>query len=91
MQTPHTIRYPKALRPGGLIGVTAPSAGIAPALEPRLQYGLSTLRALGYATREGRCLRASGTVSAPPTERAAELQRMLLDPDIALVLPPWGG
>lgn len=29
--------------------------------------------------------------SAPARERAAELMRMLLDPGIDLVIPPWGG
>ena len=30
-------------------------------------------------------------ISAPARERAAELQRMLLDPRVRAVVPPWGG
>ena len=33
----------------------------------------------------------SGLTSAPAEQRAAELTRMLADPDIHCVVPPWGG
>ena len=33
----------------------------------------------------------TGLTSAPAEQRAAELTRMLADPDIACVVPPWGG
>jgi muramoyltetrapeptide carboxypeptidase len=86
-----TIHYPPPLRPGATIGVTAPSAGIAPELEERLQFCLQTVRDLGYAVREGRCLRSGLMVSAPARERADELMAMLLDDSIQAILPPWGG
>ena len=33
----------------------------------------------------------TGLTSAPAAQRAAELTRMLADPAIACVVPPWGG
>jgi muramoyltetrapeptide carboxypeptidase len=86
-----TIHYPLPLCPGDTIGVTAPSAGVAPGLEERLQFCLQTVRDFGYGVREGRCLRSGLMVSAPARERADELMAMLLDESIRAVLPPWGG
>ena len=74
-----------------MIGITAPSAGVAPALEARLEYGLAFLRRLGYVPREGRCLRSDSIVSAAPQTRAAEFQEMLLDPQVKAIIAPWGG
>jgi muramoyltetrapeptide carboxypeptidase len=39
----------------------------------------------------GSCLDGERIVSAPARERAAELTAMLTDPDIHVVIPPWGG
>jgi muramoyltetrapeptide carboxypeptidase len=85
------VRYPRPLRPGDLIGVTAPSAGVGPDLEPRLAFCLDFLRDQGYRVRVGQCLRSDAIVSAPAEDRAAELTAMLLDEDVAAVMPPWGG
>ena len=87
------IIYPPPLRQGDTIGITAPSAGIGPALEARYQFAVQTLREHGYKVREGHCLRNNleAMTSAPAQERADELMAMLLDPDIAAVIPPWGG
>lgn len=83
--------YPAPLRPGDVVGVTAPSSGVGPALRPRLEVALDALRGQGYAVRPGRCLDGGGVVSAPATERAAELEEMLCDPEVRAVVPPWGG
>ena len=85
------IIYPPALKPGDTIGVTAPSAGVAPELEPRLQFCLQAVRQLGYGVAEGRCLRSAAMASAPARERARELADMLQDDTIHAVIPPWGG
>ena len=86
------IRYPEPLRPGDRIGVTSPSSGVPRRYLPRLEFALSTLRKRGYDVTVGECMGGdSGHVSAPAVERADELQRMLLDPTIAAVVPPWGG
>ena len=85
------IRYPRPLRKGDVIGVTAPSAGVGARLEPRLTFCLDFLRQLGYDPRLGRCLRSDKIVSAPAEDRAHELTDMLLDDAVAAVFPPWGG
>ena len=86
------LRFPRPLRPGDGIAVTAPSAGVPAALHPRLQRALAVLRERGYRVIEGECLRASHRhVSAPARARAAELMQFLTDPTIAAVIPPWGG
>jgi muramoyltetrapeptide carboxypeptidase len=90
------VRYPDPLAPGDRIGVTAPSAGVSPALRPRLDFCLHHLRERGYEVVVGDCvdnagIDGAGIVSAPAPERAAELQAMLCDPSIRVVIPPWGG
>lgn len=52
---------------------------------------MQTVRAAGFDVEVGSCMDGSRHVSAPSAERAAEFQRMLLDPSIRAVVPPWGG
>src|SRR3954468_23135242 len=85
------MRYPSPLRPGDRIGVTAPSAGVAPAMWPRLEVAVRSLEERGFEVVLGDCLGIDGVVSAPRAERAAELTAMLGDPAIRAVVPPWGG
>ena len=89
--TSGSIRYPAALQPGDLIGVTAPSSGVADVLRPRLDVCVRFLRERGYRVRVGECLDGSGIRSAPAADRAAELTAMLTDPEVRAVVPPWGG
>ena len=60
-----SIRYPRPLRGGDAIGITAPSAGVGPELEPRLEFCVDSLRRLGYEPRLGDCLLSDRVVSAP--------------------------
>lgn len=88
------LRYPAPLRPGDVIGVTAPSSGVPPALHPRLDAAIAVLRDRGFEVREGVCLRDADPdahVSGSREARADELMAMLVDPDVAAVVPPWGG
>ncbi len=85
------IVYPSSLKPGGIVGVTSPSSGISPDLEERLQFCIDYVRSFGYEVRLGDCLFSTGIVSASAQARADELTRMLLDDDIAIIVPPWGG
>lgn len=85
------IRYPRPLRPGDTIGVTAPSSGVGDAVRGRFDHAVSWLRERGYKVQLGECLDGTTHVSAPVLERAAELQRMLTDPEVRAVIPPWGG
>ncbi|MFS3128059.1 S66 peptidase family protein [Nocardioides sp. Bht2] len=85
------IRVPAALRPGDRIGVTSPSSGVAEPLQERLSVAVRSLEARGFSVEVGACMGAASHVSAPRAERAEELMRMLLDPAISAVVPPWGG
>ena len=86
-------RLPAPLRPGDTIAVTAPSSGVPPVLQPRLDVAIAGLRRRGFEVVEGVCLRDRGDhhVSASKEARADELMALLVDPDIAAVVPPWGG
>ena len=84
--------YPRPLRNGDRIAVTAPSSGVSDTLRPRLDFAVEGLRAAGYEVELGQHIREFGShVSAPALQRAEELMRMLLDPAIAAIVPPWGG
>jgi muramoyltetrapeptide carboxypeptidase len=84
--------FPKPLRTGDLIAVTAPSSGVSGPAIARLDLVLNHLRNLGYRIVEGRCLRGEHKgASAPREQRAQELMRFLTDPNISAILPPWGG
>lgn len=85
------IRYPRPLRPGDIIGVTAPSSGISEKLLGRLNVAVQQLRDRGFAVQVGDCMAGTTHISAPVKQRAEELMRMLLDPSIKAVVPPWGG
>ncbi|GEK22642.1 S66 family peptidase [Cellulomonas xylanilytica] len=85
------MRYPAPLRPGDVIGVTSPSTGVSDALRPRLDFCVADLRSRGFEVEVGRCMDGTGATSAPAAERAAELTRMLTDPRVRAVVPPWGG
>lgn len=85
------LRFPRPLRPGDRIGVTSPSAGVEGAGAARVEFCVDWLRARGYDVEVGECMDGSALTSAPAEQRAAELTRMLADPDIACVVPPWGG
>lgn len=85
------IRFPRALQEGDVVGVTSPSSGVPEVLGPRFDVAVATVRSHGYEVRVGECMDGSGVVSAPAAARAAELQAMLVDPEIRAVIPPWGG
>ncbi|WP_151523437.1 S66 family peptidase [Serinicoccus kebangsaanensis] len=84
-------RFPEPLRPGAVVGVTSPSAGVPAELHARLGVAVEAVRTRGYDVIVGGCMDGTTHVSASAADRAAELQRMLLDPRIAAVVPPWGG
>ena len=87
-----TIRFPRALEPGDLVAVIAPSSGVAPQMHERLDAALAFLKRAGYRVREGQYLRQQiKGASASAAERAAEWMDAMLDPDVAAVIPPWGG
>ncbi|HSU03380.1 MAG TPA: S66 peptidase family protein [Nocardioides sp.] len=89
--TSSALRFPRPLRPGDRIGVTSPSAGVSGAGAERIELCVGWLRERGFEVEVGDCMDGTGLTSAPAEQRAAELTRMLADPAIACVVPPWGG
>ncbi|WP_210648731.1 S66 peptidase family protein [Nocardioides sp. SYSU D00065] len=85
------LRFPRPLRSGDRIGVTSPSAGVAGDAVARVEFCVDWLRGRGYDVVVGECMDGTGLTSAPAGQRAAELTRMLADPEIRCVVPPWGG
>ncbi len=89
-----TARFPRALRNGDTIGVTAFSTGVEARLFPRLEHIVSHLKDRGYRVDEGQCLRrsmpsiqADKGASASALERASELNELLHDPRVAAIAP----
>ncbi|OPA76184.1 LD-carboxypeptidase [Paenibacillus selenitireducens] len=86
------IQYPKALQPGDVIGITAPSSGVEPSLHSMLHEARQSMERAGFHVVEGETIwKNFKCVSAPRTQRAEELQQFLVRPDIHAIIPPWGG
>ncbi len=85
------LRFPEPLKPGDLVGITSPSAGVPTELRARLDVAVDVVRSHGFEVRIGECMDGAGIQSAPQALRAAEFQQMLLDPRVRAIVPPWGG
>jgi len=86
------FRRPRPLQRGDLIAVPAPSSGVPAPLHPRLNLALNVLRSRGFRLQEGPLLRQEHQdASGSAIERAQELMQALLAPEVAAVMPPWGG
>lgn len=85
------VRFPRPLAAGDVIGVTSPSSGVPQRLRPRLERALEVVQEAGFEVRVGSCMDGTAPVSAPAQDRAAELEQMLVDPQVRAVIPPWGG
>jgi muramoyltetrapeptide carboxypeptidase len=80
---------PPRLRPGDRIGIIAPSSPSRPAL---VLAGARALSRAGFRVVMGRSVFARrGHLAGPDAARAADLNRMLRDPDIRCVLLARGG
>ena len=71
--------------------MTSPSSGVSGDAAVRIDFCVDWLRGRGFEVEVGDCMDGTGLTSAPAEQRAAELTRMLADPAIACVVPPWGG
>ncbi len=83
--------FPPFLKPQDLIGVTAPSAGIAAEDHAAFDLSLSRIRAMGYRVCETASVRSGGIVSAAADVRANELSALLRDPAVSMVWCASGG
>ncbi|HBR31427.1 MAG TPA: LD-carboxypeptidase [Clostridiales bacterium] len=87
------MKYPQLLKKGDTIGICAPSTG-APGevLSTRLDNAISNIKALGYNVIETASARSAiKCVSADSATRASEFMSLYENPDVAVIMPPWGG
>ena len=84
-----SLLRPRALRPGDLLGVCAPSG---PPDPERLRRGVEALEALGFRVRASNDLLSRTRFTAgTPERRARELQALLADDAVAGVVCARGG
>lgn len=86
------VKYPRSLKTGDTIGVTAPSSGAQKPLHILLSKAKENVEARGYrvVTGETAWTQQKGR-SASKEKRAEELMSFLLDENITAIIPPWGG
>ena len=87
------MKYPKLLQKGVTIGICAPSSGASgEKLSVRLDNAVRNIKALGYNVIETASVRCDDKcVSASSEIRAAEFMSLYENPNVAAILPPWGG
>lgn len=86
------MKYPHRLQKGSTVGVCAPSSGVGKVLHPRLDNAISNVENLGYKVIETQSVRQSiKCVSADSQTRANEFMSLYEHPDVAAIIPPWGG
>ncbi|MDZ5472379.1 S66 peptidase family protein [Bacillus sp. 31A1R] len=85
------INYP-FLEKGATVGVTAPSSGVPSELHDVLKTACNRMEEKGYKViiRET-TWKQDKAKSAHAKERADEFNRMMLDENIHIIIPPWGG
>jgi muramoyltetrapeptide carboxypeptidase len=80
---------PRRLRPGSLIGVTAPASPFAPDV---FEQGVRALREMGFEVRYSEDLFDScGYLAGPDEQRAAAFNRLVADPEIDAIMCARGG
>lgn len=83
---------PKLLKKGDMIGIVAPSSGLAAIFPHRLDNAINYLKSQGYNIKEFSCSRKiNGWESAPAEERAKELMSAFLDKDVKGIICNIGG
>lgn len=86
------MRYPKLLNKNDTIGVCAPSSGVVENMYSRLDNAVKNVRVLGYKVIETPSVRSKfKCVSTDPKTRAEEFINLYENPDVAAIIPPWGG
>jgi len=85
--------YPKPLKKGDTIGVTAPSSGATGVFSHKLDNAIKKFKELGYEVIETESVRINNDklVSAPPQVRANEFTKIYLNKKVKAIIPPWGG
>ncbi|WP_035791841.1 S66 peptidase family protein [Kitasatospora mediocidica] len=88
------ILRPRALRPGDLVVVTAPSGQLEPGEEPLLARGVAMLERMGFRVRVSPMVdpaRHRWWASGTAAEQAAELNALLRDREVRAIVAHTGG
>lgn len=86
------IRYPKPLRQGDTVGVTALSSGVPEPLHHLIHNAKRQFEKRGYHVTVGKTVwTETKSASATKETRAAELMAMFNSTEIDAIIPPWGG
>ncbi|MEU5517965.1 S66 peptidase family protein [Streptomyces griseoaurantiacus] len=88
------ILRPRALRPGDLVVVAAPSGQLEPGEEPLLARGVAILERMGFRVRVSPRVdpaRSRWWAAGTPAEQAEELNALLRDPEVRAVVAHTGG
>lgn len=86
------MRYPKPLRQGDTIGITATSSGVTGVFLKRIDNARKRIESLGFNTIETESVRKNNKlVSADPKTRAEEFMKLYRDKSVRAIIPPWGG
>lgn len=85
------ITYP-FLKKGAIVGVTAPSSGVEPELHEMFKQAINRSEERGYPVVCGETVWTQDKAKSAPAEvRAKEFNRMMLDGNTDVIIPPWGG
>lgn len=85
------IRYPH-LKQHATIGVTAPSSGVEKELHHLITSAQESFKREGHVLVIGETAwMQNKSKSAPAKQRATEFTSMMQNPEIDMILPPWGG
>src|SRR5699024_8271813 len=86
------IKYPKPLKVGDKIGVTAPSSGVEKSLHILLEKAKENVDKEGYFVIEGDTIWTENKAKSSSKEiRAQLLLSVFKDDSIVAIIPPWGG
>ncbi|MCM3758237.1 LD-carboxypeptidase [Sporosarcina aquimarina] len=85
------IKYP-TLEKNVTIGVTAPSSGVPSELHELLNSAIKSMERKGFNIISDETVWTQDKAkSAPSKKRAEGFNKMMLNGDIQLIIPPWGG
>src|ERR1043166_7877099 len=83
---------PKQIGQAGVIGAFTPADPITPPRRKRVERGVELLKSAGFETKFGRnAFRQIGHVSAPPQDRASDINDLVRDMEVRALIATSGG
>lgn len=86
------MRFPDPLQKGDIVGVCAPSSGVYELYYKKLDNSINFLKQKGYKILETSSVRKNFKLTSSfPEERVAEFMELYENPEVKVIIPPWGG